>query len=134
MTAPLVDADDLAVYLNDSSLNPDRAEAMIADAQTLCESVLSPLPAAAAVIVKRVAARGYVTTTSTRNAQVAAAGSPFGSTPGGLGGVWLSRSDRADLRRLAGGGGSFNIDILPVDYVAPSQHWSDPTGDWDQPA
>jgi hypothetical protein len=48
-----------------------------------------------------------------------------------LGGVWLSRADVADLRRLNGGGGAFTIDLLPSDYVLPVCYpsWY---GDWDQ--
>lgn len=113
MSAPLVTPDDLGVYLNDSGINVGRASAMITDAQTLCETIVSPLPTAASVVVKRVAARAYVTTTTTKGAQIAAAGSPFVGTVGSAGGVWLTRADKADLRRLAGSGGAFSIDPLP---------------------
>jgi hypothetical protein len=34
-----------------------------------------------------------------------------GSAPGGL---WLTRQDKATLRRLAGSGGAFTIDTLPA--------------------
>lgn len=130
MSTPLITSDDLALYLNDSNINVERASAMIDRAQSLCESILSPLPASAAVVVERVAGRGYVTTTTARNAQLAAAGSPMGG-PGAAGGVWLSRTDKSDLRRLAGGGGAFTVDLLPTGYVAPVQRfWSE---DWDVP-
>ena len=120
MTAPLVYPDDLGTYLNDPNINTDRATEMIADAQTLCETILTPLPATAAVVVKRVAARGYVTTTTTRAAQIQGAGSPFaGGVAPVTGGVFLTRLDKADLRRMAGGGGAFSIDLLGPDYVTP---------------
>lgn len=120
LSDPIVTSDDLATYLNDASIQIDRADMMIFHAQALCESILSPLPANAAGIVIRVAGRGYVTTTSARGAQIAAGGSPFGGAPGGFGGVYLTRSDKADLRRLSGSGGAaFSIDLLPAGYLAP---------------
>lgn len=131
-----VTTDDLALYLNDGNINVARAQKMIDRAMTLCESIVSPLPDAAAVVVERVAGRGYVTTTTVRNAQLAAAGSPMGG-PGAAGGVWLSRTDKADLRRLGGGsGGSFTIDLLPQGYTAPpTTLYVSPDdgfgGDWD---
>lgn len=109
MSDPLITPSDLAVYLRDSSIDVDRAAMMITDAQALCDSVVSPLPAAAAGIVRKVAGRGYVTATTSK----AAAGSPMGA-PGGMGGVWLSRADKADLRRLSGGSSAFSIDTLPT--------------------
>lgn len=129
----LITSDDLALYLQDAKLDAARATAMITDAQILCESIVSPLPATAAVVVKRVAARAYVTVTSSRQAQAAAAGSPFGGAPGGYGGVRLLDEDVADLRRLAGGGSAFSIDLLPAGYVAPRSWGALSVGDWDTP-
>lgn len=131
MSEPLITSDDLGTYLNDQTINGDRADLMIALAQTLCESIISPLPDSAVVVVMRVAARGYVTTTSARQAQTAVAGSPFGSVPGGMGGIYLTGTDESDLRRLAGSGGAFSIDLLPAGYIAPAPHWDyDGFGDW----
>lgn len=118
MGDPLIDATDLATYLNDPSIDQDRATLMIVRAQTLCESVLSPLPDTAAGIVERIAGRGYVSAVGGRGKQVTSAGSPFGAVPG-AGAIYLTRYDKADLRRLAGGGGAFSIDLLPSDYVTP---------------
>lgn len=121
MSDPLVTSDDLAVALNDKTIDADRADFWIGQAQTLCESIASPLPATAAVVVTRVAARAYASTASaSRAAQLAASGSPF--TPGG-GGAYLTKSDRSDLRRLAGGGNAFTIDMLPAGYVLPVPSW-----------
>lgn len=121
MSAPLVDPTDLGVYLNDvESIDDTRAAMMIADAQALCESIVSPLPAAAALVVKRVAARGYVSTTAARQYQLNEADAAYGTVAGPVGGVYLTQSDVLDLRRLGGvSGGAFSIDLLPVDYVAP---------------
>jgi hypothetical protein len=129
MSAPVIAATDLGTYLNDPSIDIDRAMALIADAQTLCESIVAPpLPAAAAVIVKRVAARAYVSIASPRQAQLAAAGSPYGAV-GSMGGVYLTQYDVEDLRRLNGGGGAFSIDLLPAGYVAPTS-WGRPGMGW----
>lgn len=134
MTDPLITSDDLAVYLKDPSIDEDRADMMISDAQILCESIVSPLPETAVPVVRRVAARAYVTATSSRAKQIADAGSPFGSMPGGIGGVRLYAEDVADLRRLNGGGGAFSIDLLPTGYVAPASWTSVQSDDWDTPA
>jgi hypothetical protein len=117
---PLVSAEELGTYLNDSSIDPDRAAMLIEDAQLLCQSVVSPLPEGANIVIRRVAARAYVTITSARSQQLAAANAPFGVAQTGTGGLWLSRADEADLRRLAGGGGAFSIDLLPVGYTLPA--------------
>ena len=120
MTSPLVQPGDLGVYLKDTSIDTARAQAMIDDAQTLCATIVSPLPAAASVVVKRVAARAYVSTTQSRSGQSAAVGAVIGSQSGVGGGVWLSRTDVVDLRRMAGGGSAFSIDPLPSTYAPPA--------------
>jgi hypothetical protein len=120
---PVVSVPELGLYLNDTSIDTNRAEFMIGQAQMLCESVVSPLPAGAAVVVTRVAGRGYVTSTTTRGAQLVAAGSPFGLVPGGVGGLFLTRQDKGDLRRMAGGGGAFTINPMPADYAVTLPPW-----------
>jgi hypothetical protein len=121
MSDPLVTSDELGTALNDKSINKTRAEFWIGQAQILCESVVSPLPATAAVVVTRVAARAYGSTASaSRGPQVAAAGSPF--TPGS-GGAYLTKADRIDLRRLGGGGNAFTINLLPDDYTLTVPAW-----------
>lgn len=122
MTA-LINYADLAVYLNDPSIDVERAEAMIDDAQTLCESVLTPLPAEASVVVKRVAGRAYVSTMTTRTAQMYAAGSQIGAMPLGMGGIFLTKQDRADLYRLNDGSSAFTINPLPTDYTITLPAW-----------
>lgn len=132
---PVVDPTALGIYLNDPNIDPVRAAALIADAQTLCESVVNPLPIGADVIVKRVAGRAYVTITSPRQAQLAAAGSPIGGG-GGMGGVFLTQYDERDLRRMTTGSGTFIINLLSAGYAPPpSWAWDSPSGAWDsQPA
>lgn len=130
MSDPLIDPGDLATYLNDDSLDTARATDMIGYAQTLCESILSPLPDEAAVVVIRVAARGYVTTTAARQYQLGMADAGYGTQPGPVGGVYLTRADKTDLRRLTGGGGAFSIDLLPADYAPCLPPWDANVSDW----
>jgi hypothetical protein len=120
MSDPLVTPDELSIALNDKSIDEDRAEFWIGQAQILCESIVSPLPATAAVVVTRVAARAYASTASASRGPDRRCGSPF--TPGS-GGAYLTKADRTDLRRLGGGGNAFSIDMLPADYVLDRARW-----------
>lgn len=118
MSDPLITPDDLATYLRDSSIDVPRALMMIEDAQAACEMIVNPVPASAAWIVRKVAGRGYVTTTTSK----AAAGSPMG-TPGGMGGIFLMRAEERALRTLNGGGGAFSVGTLPAGYAADLPWW-----------
>lgn len=130
MSDPIVDADDLAIILGDVTINQARAEALIADAQVLCESVVSPLPSGAEVVVKRMAVRAYGS--PPRQQQLAAAGSPYAPPPSPPGGVYLTETDVDDLYRAAGSSGAFSINLLPVGYAPPASAGPvDPLGDWD---
>lgn len=101
---------DLGLYLNDAEIKPDRAELMINLATSECLTVIDPLPDPARVVVLRVAARGYTTAMSAaRQNQLAAAGSPI---PLGGGGIYLTKMDKADLRRNSGTGGAFSVNLL----------------------
>lgn len=120
MSDPIVDPSDLATYLG-IEVDGDRALAMLSYAQTLCESIVSPLPAGAAVVVLDVAARGF-----NNPAQYQSANEPggFGVQYGPVsGGMWLTRQNKATLRRLNGGGGAFMIDPTPADAVAVLPPW-----------
>lgn len=116
MSDPIVQPGDLGTYLNDPNIDVSRAMMMLSDAQTLCESILVPLPLTAAPIIRRIAARGYVNVSSAQTLAIGTAHIGYGpstqASPGS-GGMYLSRSDKSDLRRLAGGGGAFTIDMLP---------------------
>lgn len=122
MSDPIVDTDDLGTYLNDSTINEGRAAMMIDLAQTECENVIGPLPATARAIVMRVAARGYVSTTQARSPQLAAAGSAFGSAPGGASGIYVTSKDEYDLMRIAqasAGVSAFTIKTGPGGSCTP---------------
>lgn len=125
MSAPIVDPTELATFLGVDAVDNDRAVMLLGDAQDLCESILTPLPATAAGIVRRVAARAYTNVTSAHQMGIGSANISYGAqnSSTGVGGMYLSRSDKADLRRLAGGGGAFSIDLLPADYSADLPPW-----------
>lgn len=127
LSDPLIDPADLGTYLNDVNLDPDRAALLIGQAQTLCETIIDPLPDAAAAVVMRVAGRAYQSVLSPRQLAAMVAAGQFTAAPGG--GVYLTRYDIADLRRTSGSGGAFSIDLLPAGYVAPTYP---PYYDWDQ--
>ena len=126
MTAPAFvtpTAADLDLYLADPTVDTARADEIIAEVVTLCESYVDPLPAGASVVVKRVAARAYLSIVKPNGPQMGTAGSPFGqgsAGQGGPGGLVLWNSDIRDLRRLAGGSSAFDIDMLDPAYTPPS--------------
>jgi hypothetical protein len=92
--------------------------------------VLFPLPANAAGIVMRVAARGITNVNSAQSMGLGSAQISYGSGAYGVGGMYLSKMDKADLRRLGGlGGGMFTIDVMPAD-AGESLPWWD-TSDFD---
>jgi hypothetical protein len=68
------------------------------------------LPAGAQPVVLEVAARGYANPTNVTSATVDAVTANYGAARGGL---WLTKANKATLRRLAGGGGAFMIDTMP---------------------
>lgn len=109
MSDPIVTATDLSAYLG-SNIDQDRATSIIGWAQTLCESVVSPLPAGAEPVVLEVAARGFVNPTNAVAEALDGFSANYGASRGGL---WLTRSNKATLRRLNGGGGAFTIDTTP---------------------
>lgn len=141
MSTPIALPSDLATYLG-SSVDDDRATLLIQLAQDKCEAILTPLPDTAMGVVLDIAARAYSNPT---NAQSQTTG-PFSASFGGVaGGLWLTRANLADLRRLADSGGAFTIDPTPEDASAtnywaqvpesPADLWTNPPyyGDWDWP-
>ena len=129
-------ASDLGTYLG-TTVDQTRAEYLIDRAIDLCLSICDPLPATADSVVLDVAARAY---SNPSNAQTQSMG-PFSATFGAAsGGLWLTRQNKATLRRLNGGGGAFTIDTAPA--TAPAMPWWEINtwgagggvfgGDWDQ--
>lgn len=126
MSDPIVDPTDLGLFLNQPTIDVDRAAMVIGDAQDLCETILSPLPPTAAGIVRRVAARCYTNPSSAHSMGIGSANVSYGSPSSAysVGGMYLSRADKADLRRLAGRGGAFTIDPTATDAGTSLPPWS----------
>lgn len=113
MSTPIATSDDLALYLG-RTVEQDRATLLLSLAQIKCERFVSPLPAAAKDIVLEVAGRAYNNVASaTQIGMGSAFASLAGTGQGGVGGLFLSRSNKAELRRLAGRAGAFSVDFLP---------------------
>jgi hypothetical protein len=123
MGAPLVTPADLALLLNDDSINEARAAALITDAQQACEAVIAPIPDSATYVVKRVALRAYESA-GARSSQYEGSDASY-MLPGSVGAVYLTQADRVDLLGStpddgsSGRGGAFSIDILPAGYLPP---------------
>lgn len=115
MSAPIAMADDLGGYLGDPAIDQARATLIIGLAQDLCETIVSPLPETAMPVVLGVAARAFNNVTSAHSVGIGSANISYGSQGSnmGIGGLYLSRSDKATLRKLAGRTGAFSIDLLP---------------------
>lgn len=108
MGIPLVSPADLGIYLG-LTIDAPRAQMLLEDAQNLCESIVSPLPAAATAIIKSAATRAYTNPTGVTSETTG----PYAAhRPSG--GVYLTRSERRALRNLAGRSGAFSIDLLPT--------------------
>lgn len=99
---------ELGIYLG-ASVDEDRAQFLIDMAESLCLSVVDPLPDAARAVVLDVAARAYTNPTAVPQQSAG----PF-SMGGAAGGVWLTRQNESTLRRLAGFGGAFSIGCEPA--------------------
>lgn len=110
---------DLGTYLG-ADVDNARAQYLIDRATDLCLSVCDPLPATADAVVLDVAVRAY---SNPSNVTSQGAG-PFPVAYGAVGGgLWLTRQNKATLRRLNGGGGAFTIDTMPADAGAGLPWW-----------
>lgn len=125
-TGSLVSADDLGTYLG-TAVDTARATAILARAQMLCESVVSPLPAGADAVVLDVATRAYSNPTNAAQQLVGPYSAGYRAAGGGL---WLTRANKATLRRLAGSGGAFTIDTTPADAGQNLPWWDTGTVWW----
>lgn len=116
----LVSNQDFSTYLNNPAAVADaRATFIIGLAETLCSSVVTPLPAGAEIVILDVAERAYANPVATRDQGLglyAEGEGPFNdNTPGATaGGLFLTQENKATLRRLAGLGGAFTIDTTPA--------------------
>lgn len=140
----LVSADDFALYLNNDAVKTDaRAQFILDKSQQLCETIISPLPTGADIVILDVAERAYANPTNVHGsiALYSEGEGPFSdSTPGAAGGgLWLTANNVKTLRDLAGqGGGAFTIDALPAGYTLSVPPWDSSgvwagSGTWDSP-
>jgi hypothetical protein len=138
---PIVTPDLLSTYLNDPSIDTDRATLIINQAIALCETIEYPLPTdpdgvnqyGAQAVVLDVAQRAYSNPTSARSSNSALYSEEVGpfsdGNPGSIGGgLWLTENNKSTLRQLAGGGGAFMIDTLASDFVPCLPPWDN--GNW----
>jgi len=105
---------DLATYLG-VDLDVARATYLIARATDLCLSIAAPLPAGADVVVLDVAARAYTNPSNVQSQGVGPYSASYGPAGGGL---WLTRQNKATLRRLNGGSSAYSIDPIDPAHVA----------------
>ncbi|MDA8440486.1 MAG: hypothetical protein M0Z51_16730 [Propionibacterium sp.] len=118
MSVPIALPADLATYLGVDLATMDtvRATQSLQLAQDLCETIWSPIGATALGTVLAVASRQFVNVSSAASVALGTGHIAYGA-PGasqGVGGLYLSRSDKTTLRRLAGRGGGFSVDVLPT--------------------
>lgn len=138
----IVDLDDFATYLNDPQAAQDnngRTTMILTLAQTLCETIVSPLPAGAEIVVLDVAQRAYTNPTSVRNSSLglyAEEQGPYSDgTPGVTsGGLWLTQGNIALLRQLSSSGssGAFSVDMTPAN-AGTNLPWWDTGSVWTGP-
>lgn len=113
MSAPLATPAELGVYLG-TTVDTDRAALVLQLAHDRCEAYVSPVPDLAKGVELAIAARAYNNVTSAHQMGLGSANVSFGSqnSSTGVGGLYVSRSEKADLRRLAGRTGAFAINML----------------------
>lgn len=115
MSTPVTTPTELGVYFDGQPLAADDARALliIALAQSRCERYLSPLPPAAKDVVLPVAARAWANVISANQIGLGSGYATMANAGKVAGGMYVSRSEKADLRRLGGRSGAFSIDLLP---------------------
>jgi hypothetical protein len=118
---PLVTAAQLGVYINDPTINVERANDILEDAQLLCEAVVNPLPPSATVVIKRVASRAYMNPPRPVS-PIPGVAAPLWGIGTFVGGVFLLPSDKEDLLDMAGN----QSGVAAVYSVPLATGWTDP--------
>jgi hypothetical protein len=121
---------DLATYLG-VDVDAARATYLIARATDLCQSIVTPLPAGADAVVLDVAARAFTNPSNVTSQGVGPYSAAYGPAGGGL---WLTRQNKATLRRLNGGSSAFSVDPTPADVLDGTRGASLPFWAWDPAA
>ncbi|MCY0962605.1 hypothetical protein [Streptomyces sp. H27-H5] len=112
-------AEQLGLYLGLGEIGGERADLLIQQAVSLCQSVVKPLPDEATAVVLSVAARAYV---NPQQVAYETIGPMSVQRPSGSGGLYLTKADKAALKSLAGRGGAFTVDPTP-ETADPSPTW-----------
>ena len=117
MSDPYATPTELGVFLGITDIDTDRAQMLLQLAHDRLEMYVSPLPASAMGLELAVAGRAYTNVSSARQAGIGSAQVSFGAPNAnfGIGGLYVSKSEIRDLRRLGGKTGAFSIDLLAVD-------------------
>ncbi len=107
--ALVADPPTLQSYLGIDTIDTTRALTILEMATDLCSTIVSPLPPTAAVVVLTVAARAF----SNPEGVTAETVGPY-HVQHAPGAFYLSKADKAALRRLSGGVLAFDIDTMPL--------------------
>lgn len=111
MGTPIAVPSDLQTYLGLSTIDSARATLILKLAQDKCEAIVNPLPTTAQGVVLDIAARAFSNPQNVASQNVGPFGANYGAVSGGL---WLTKANRAELRRLAGGSSAFSADTMPT--------------------
>lgn len=116
MGNPLATPEELGVYLG-RTVDSERGELILQLAHDLCETVISPVPAEGKGVELAVAARAFNNVTSAHQAGIGSAQVSYGAPNSsvGIGGLFLSKSDRRTLRSLSGRKAAFSVDLIALD-------------------
>lgn len=118
-----VTAEELALYLDLTEINGERADFLLQQTLTLAAAIVSPVPDTAKPIILAAAARSYVNPQGVTQETVGSYSVQRPAT-----GLYFTRAEQALLKRLAGRGGAFTVDPTPFD-VDPSVTWPYTPGD-----
>lgn len=115
----MVNAVDLALYLDLAEINECRANLLIGQAIALAESVVKPLPEGASAVVLAMAGRAYANPQAVSSESVG----PY-SVQRPQAGLYMTKAETAALKRLGGRGGAFTVDPTPEEATpAPTWPW-----------
>lgn len=116
-----VTTDDLDSLLDlGGTIDLVRGQLLLDLAIEQCETIASPCPQTARLIIYNVAARAYLNPTGVTSETIGPATVNFGST--GIG-IYLRPAEVTTLRRLAGMGGAFTVDPTPANAGRELYPW-----------
>lgn len=119
---------DLALYLGVDSVDEDRADLLLSLATAECLSIVDPLPDNAKGVILSASARAY---TNAQGVQYETVG-PY-SVQRPWAGLYLTKAERAALRRGNGSGGAFSVDPTPADAGPANSYAQVAYGSLDDP-